>query len=645
MFYVVISEKGGSQKRLEFDKKEITIGRVQGNDIIFPKGNVSKRHSRIVLKDGKFIIVDLKSTNGTFVNGRKITSPQMIKSSDRIYIGDFTLSVEEFEGESGNIANEEAPPAPAPLAVNPPVPSPSSAPPPPLPPSPRQPSTAGAPVIPRGPAAPPLPESRAPMSSPTPPPSIKPVVVSSNGAAPASTSGKLNNGALVSAKTPVVSRTTPKPAETVKPRSSPVVPVVVAPAAPRRAVKVSPLPVDGDPRAEYLRAKGFILEKLAEQMDTTSTAKPTPALIDSTKKKITELLRAHKASTGAVTNSAQFTDEVCEEALGLGPLKALLQNEQITEILVNGPYQITTVIAGSPQPETVAFGSELGLECAIDRLLTASGYSLSAEPTTVDVKLRSGVQLLAMFPPFSPKGATLSLQRGPVPQSSLPALVADETLPEGVAAFLEVCIRGRISIFISGSAESGRSLLLQSLSSSFAPDERVGVLSDGASLSLQHPQSFVLHQSLASRALQLGATRLLVQNLTLENTGSLLKVLSSMTDGALASGSGQNTQEAFERLCAHAHLAFPMAMPESIREMVGRAFFLMIHTMRFSDGSKRVVQISEVCQVADAEGNATYAPSDLFVWDGERLASTKQAPQFWPLLEVRGEASGNAFFE
>src|SRR5262245_44908342 len=84
MFAITISEKGGETRRLEFDKLEITIGRVQGNDIILPKGNVSKRHSRIVLKDGKFIIVDLKSTNGTYVNGRKITSPIVIKSSDKV---------------------------------------------------------------------------------------------------------------------------------------------------------------------------------------------------------------------------------------------------------------------------------------------------------------------------------------------------------------------------------------------------------------------------------------------------------------------------------------------------------------------------------------------------------------------------------
>src|SRR5215467_2666534 len=109
MFSVTITEKGGEQRRVDFDKTEVTIGRVQGNDIILPKGNVSKRHSRIVLKDGKFIIVDLKSTNGTYVNGRKISSPLVIKPTDKIYIGDFILAVQESAASGVAVAAPSTP--------------------------------------------------------------------------------------------------------------------------------------------------------------------------------------------------------------------------------------------------------------------------------------------------------------------------------------------------------------------------------------------------------------------------------------------------------------------------------------------------------------------------------------------------------
>ena len=92
-YTIMITEKGGKPRSEQFEQNELTIGRVQGNDIVLPKGNISKRHSRIVLRDGKFIIVDLKSTNGTFVNGKRISSPQVLKDSDKIYIGDFTLQL------------------------------------------------------------------------------------------------------------------------------------------------------------------------------------------------------------------------------------------------------------------------------------------------------------------------------------------------------------------------------------------------------------------------------------------------------------------------------------------------------------------------------------------------------------------------
>ncbi|MEZ4434492.1 MAG: FHA domain-containing protein [bacterium] len=119
-FAVIIHEKGGQPRRQEFNKNEVTIGRVQGNDIILPKQNVSKRHSRIVVKDGKFIIVDLKSTNGTYVNGRKIASPMVIKETDKIYIGDFILSAEPLEAAGGVVTSGEQaarPAAPAPARL------------------------------------------------------------------------------------------------------------------------------------------------------------------------------------------------------------------------------------------------------------------------------------------------------------------------------------------------------------------------------------------------------------------------------------------------------------------------------------------------------------------------------------------------
>jgi pilus assembly protein CpaF len=108
MVTLLLTEKGGETKQLNFDKDEVTVGRVQGNDIVLPKGNVSKRHCRIVFQGGKVLVEDLKSTNGTYINGRKIAEETSVSGADKIYVGDFVIRLDLPEA-----AAAAAPPAAA----------------------------------------------------------------------------------------------------------------------------------------------------------------------------------------------------------------------------------------------------------------------------------------------------------------------------------------------------------------------------------------------------------------------------------------------------------------------------------------------------------------------------------------------------
>src|SRR5581483_6558715 len=126
MFTIVISEKGGAERRETFDKNEINVGRVQGNDLMLPKGNVSKHHARLLYRDGRFIVTDLKSTNGTYVNGRKIAQATIVREGDKIYIGDFVLKLDTGVGSSqippepgGYPADDQSSRTPARLAAPP----------------------------------------------------------------------------------------------------------------------------------------------------------------------------------------------------------------------------------------------------------------------------------------------------------------------------------------------------------------------------------------------------------------------------------------------------------------------------------------------------------------------------------------------
>src|SRR5436190_22607076 len=101
MFAIIVHEKGGAERREVFDAAELSVGRVQGNELMLPKGNVSKRHARLLYRDGRFIVTDLKSTNGTYVNGRKIAQATIVREGDKIYIGDFVLRIETTSSSAG----------------------------------------------------------------------------------------------------------------------------------------------------------------------------------------------------------------------------------------------------------------------------------------------------------------------------------------------------------------------------------------------------------------------------------------------------------------------------------------------------------------------------------------------------------------
>jgi len=139
VFSIIISEKGGAERRETFDKNEINVGRVQGNDLMLPKGNVSKHHARLLFRDGRFIVTDLKSTNGTYVNGRKIAQATIVREGDKIYIGDFVLRLET--NGAGAAADQQQTtgddelrtvgrndPAPGPAPGRPPAPLPNAPP-------------------------------------------------------------------------------------------------------------------------------------------------------------------------------------------------------------------------------------------------------------------------------------------------------------------------------------------------------------------------------------------------------------------------------------------------------------------------------------------------------------------------------------
>jgi pilus assembly protein CpaF len=708
MFTVVITEKGGAQKRMEFDKQEVTIGRVQGNDIILPKGNVSKRHSRIVIKDGKFIIVDLKSTNGTYVNGRKITSPLVIKGTDKIYIGDFILHVEEggeaamaSPSASQVMAAKKGPPPP-PGANKATVPDVSAeemanmagddddmASPPRAEPPPREP----APPPQRAPSPPREVENgRSALGGPSasmlrpsaPPPREAPAarepIAARDGGAARPIGGPPARESVREAPLAPPPREAPAAREPAQARGGdaagpaplrrpPVAPVREPAAPPPRAEpRPAPAPPRGEAGKKPVDLSRVLHDRLVERMgldripldrlgDEDLWDKAGQALYE-----IADQLQAEGAIPTTVDQESLLKD-VLSEALGLGPLEDLLADEEVAEVMVNGPAQIFARRADRVDQVDRRFSSEGSLLSVIERLTAPLGLRLAESGPYVEARLRDGARLVATLPPLAARGPALTVRKVRRERLTMDDLVRLGTLSAAIAEFLEMAVvQGRRNILITGQAGVGKSTLLSAVAG-FVPDaERIVSVEDPAELDLGRDQWVQLEarppavdgKSLTARdavraALRIRPERLLVSDIRGQEALDVLEATAGTCDGALLSMSALSSSDALERLAILAQLSAESG-GRALRGLVAQAIQVVVHLTRFGDGSRRVTRVSEVTGL---DGD-TVTVQDVFTYKQEgaddqgrvrgRFLATGKVPRFYEELQRKGVAVNNNIF-
>ena len=696
MFTVVITEKGGEQRRLEFDKSEVNVGRVQGNDIILPKGNVSKRHSRIVVKDGKFIIVDLKSTNGTYVNGRKITSPLVVKNQDKIYIGDFILHVED--GMPGAPAQPSAaaepqrrpPPPPPKRKARPTMPgdgqrgpdlvgaadfaAPSLAPQPtagipeepllgggaPMPGAPMP----GAPMpgapMPGAPTAAPMP---APMPSavpaPMPPPnSARPTIaeaaVSGPGFPTAQPAPGLRPAALDAAfGTP---SSVPRPGSASVPSGPVAAERVVrqAPAAPQPAV--------GDPRrAQIFELQKDVHDKLIEYLDLRRMDIDQLAdeeLWEKTENAICDIVETMDGEQRipAFVDQDLLIKDVLNEALGLGPLEDLLADDSVDEIMVNSAEQIYVERGGKLAITDKGFSSDKAVLGVIERIVTPLGRRIDESSPLVDARLRDGSRVNAIIPPLALRGPSITIRKFRRDMLSAEDLVAGQSLTAGMVQFLQSCVVARKNTVISGGTGSGKTTTLNIVSNFIPEAERIITIEDAAELQLKHEHWVQLEsrppnvegkgqvaiRDLVRNTLRMRPDRIVVGECRGGEALDMLQAMNTGHDGSLTTAHSNGPRDTLARLETMVLMA-GMDLPiRAIREQIASAIDIIVHQSRFSDGSRRITHITEV---AGMEGDVITL-QDIFTFKQEgfdeagkvagRFIASGFVPRFYEELQRRG---------
>jgi len=681
MFTVVITEKGGEQRRLEFDKSEVNIGRVQGNDIILPKGNVSKRHSRIVLKDGKFIIVDLKSTNGTYVNGRKITSPLVIKNTDKIYIGDFIIHVEDAAGDALGAPPPGPAPGPAPAA-----PEPQRRPPPPPPrrkpratvqgdrreadrtAGPMADRTAGPmdnmPPADRtaGPVGPPpaMPPAPAPAPIPVERPPERPPADRRGGRRGAlrDTLGPDLAAGAGGAHAPIAEPEPPPP------QRQPDPPPRQADPAPRQPRRSEPRAAPGrsDPRREKIsELQKEIHDRLIEYLDLRRMDIDRLAdeeLWEKTENAICDIVESMdgEGSIPAFVDQDMLIKDVLNEALGLGPLEDLLADDTVDEIMVNRSDQIYVERGGRIEITDRGFSSDKAVLGVIERIVAPLGRRIDESSPLVDARLKDGSRVNAIIPPLALKGPCVTIRKFRTDMLGSDDMVRFSSLSQGMVNFLEMCVSARKNIVISGGTGSGKTTTLNVVSN-FIPDtERIVSIEDAAELQLKHDhwvqlesrppniegKGAVFIRDLVRNSLRMRPDRVIVGECRGGEALDMLQAMNTGHDGSLTTAHSNSPRDTLSRLETMVLMA-GMDLPiKAIREQVASAIDIIAHQSRFSDGSRRLTHITEVTGM---EGEII-TMQDIFTFKQEgfdeqgrvqgRFVPSGFVPRFYEDLQRRG---------
>jgi len=659
MFSVIISEKGGAERREAFDRTEINVGRVQGNDLMLPKGNVSKRHARLLFRDGRFIVTDLKSTNGTYVNGRKIAQATIVREGDKIYIGDFVLRIEAAPGTNLSASD---PPRPEEPALRDPTPQPlREASPPPIrdasPPPVDPPSSSNEKILARSGSPPradgitrgqdivshfPLehdPDDSMQYQVPAPPrvpsaprglgmsksgqmPAVSPVP-------PAPPRAQIAPPPMISPPTPPPSASTPPPSPADEP-SQPAMRTTGSSTGARRALAPS-----GDrdrPDAAQMAAQRHALATLVGRVAATidlsalqTGMRPEDNLqhrIDAT---IGEIAAAMKVG-GEVPPELSAETLVAtarRELLDVGPLGPLLDDEDVSEVQVVRHDYVVAMHGRRQVPTDLGFSSEAALMLALRRMCASSGKPLAPGESFVERRLPRGARLFAVLPPATEQGHVIVLRKPQRADLTLEDLVRSGTISRAIAGLLTHAVTGRANILVTGSLGAGTTSLLGALAGAGSTEDRVMVLEEDDELIFNQPHivSMLLGEGdQGVKAVQAAARvhpdRLVVGAFAGRVAVEVVDAIGDGMDGVLAAARAPTLRQALARLTADIAATRPGIGPETSREWLSSAFDLAVEIARLRDGRHRVMRVSELL----VESNRV-VPRDIFTFVVERTAA------------------------
>jgi pilus assembly protein CpaF len=363
------------------------------------------------------------------------------------------------------------------------------------------------------------------------------------------------------------------------------------------------------------------------------------------KEVLNNLIQEMKISTREVRQ--QLALETINLAFGLGPLEQLLQNNQITEIMANGPHQIYIETKGTLQKSDVRFLDDLQLRTSIERILSPIGRRLDESQPYVDGRLLDGSRVNAVIPPISLNGPLLTIRKFSKKKLTVNDLINFGSMTQEAADFLGACVKARKNIVVSGGTGSGKTTLLNILSNFIPSTERIITIEDSAELQLAQDHVVRLEgrpanlegkghisiRDLVINALRMRPDRIVVGECRGGEALDMLQAMNTGHDGSMTTAHANTSRDVISRLetmCLFAGVDLPL---KAIREQISRAVELVVQQTRLPSGKRSITQISEI---QGMEGDVIII-QDIFVYDKDKgLIRQPFIPSFIKSLNAVG---------
>ena len=402
-----------------------------------------------------------------------------------------------------------------------------------------------------------------------------------------------------------------------------VVPVAipVAPAAPRSPAREELL------REIRLRMQAEVVNAFDTLLDVSATDVHTKieGIVD-------RVINQHHF---AVTRDERLrlVEELANDVTGFGPIEPFLHDETVTEVMVNGPSHVYIERAGKIQRVDTVFLNDEHVLRIIDRIITPMGRRIDESSPRVDARLPDGSRVNAIIEPLSLVGPVITVRKFAARPYTVDDLIRFGTATPEMFEFLQACIEARLNLFVSGGTGSGKTTTLNVLSSFIPNGERIITIEDAAELQLRQDHVITLEsrppnlegegeitiRNLLRNAMHMRPDRIIVGEC---RSGEALDMLQAMTtghDGSLSTGHANSPKDMLRRLETMVLMTGYQLPLRAIREQIASAVDLIVHTARLKDGSRKVVNITEVYGIEEDE----ILTQDIFTFQQTGVADGK----------------------